>query len=306
MSQPDDPSDLEAVRRWLVERKERELTSGRAANSSHSVMSLSNSPAVASRASEDRGVAVSEDQRAVSRDGHRGGPNWPLLVTSMLAGTIVSTVVVWALFAGGDRLPKVDFRAAGSAWDAVRIPAPTAPIALPGAPPTGGVVRETAAVPNTKEPIAPAREPDAVRREAIGSPAETPVKAPLAPVREPTAAARPTAPSVAQNVPLPDARPIDLDENAQIAAIKRGEDLLRTGNVAQARLAFKFAANAGNADAALHYGDTYDPVRLAKMGVVGTMGDINQAVHWYGVADELGSPLAKSRLLEISSRGPAQ
>lgn len=102
---------------------------------------------------------------------------------------------------------------------------------------------------------------------------------------------------------VPKMRDIELDEPAQIALIRRGQDYLKMGNIAQARLAFQWATDAGNGTAALYLGDTYDPQRLAALGAVGIIGELGQSVHWYERADELGAPEAKSRLAAIAAQG---
>jgi TPR repeat protein len=56
------------------------------------------------------------------------------------------------------------------------------------------------------------------------------------------------------------------------------------------------AANAGNAQAALALGGTYDGMLLAELGVLGFAADPAQARVWYQRALELGSREASRRL----------
>ena len=97
--------------------------------------------------------------------------------------------------------------------------------------------------------------------------------------------------------PQPDAsKPpavIQLDPEV-IATLER---FLKDGDILSARLLLKRAASAGNAQAALKLGMTFDPVFLAERGVVGFAPDVAQARGWYERAAELGSTEA-SRLLE--------
>ena len=86
---------------------------------------------------------------------------------------------------------------------------------------------------------------------------------------------------------------IQLDPEA-IAILER---FLKDGDILSARLLLKRAATAGNAQAALKLGMTFDPVFLAEQGVVGFAPDVAQARGWYERAAELGSTEA-SRLLE--------
>jgi TPR repeat protein len=83
----------------------------------------------------------------------------------------------------------------------------------------------------------------------------------------------------------------------QIAAlVKRGEDLIASGDFAAARLVLQRAAEAGDAHAALLLAGTYDPMMLEKLQVHGFAPDVNLARHWYEKADELGSRDATGRL----------
>ena len=100
-----------------------------------------------------------------------------------------------------------------------------------------------------------------------------------------------------RSAPQPDAsKPpavIQLDPDA-IATLER---FLKDGDILSARLLLKRAASAGNAQAALELGMTFDPVFLAERGVVGFAPDVAQARGWYERAVELGSTEA-SRLHE--------
>ena len=78
--------------------------------------------------------------------------------------------------------------------------------------------------------------------------------------------------------------------NAEDAALmERGRDLLKSGDIASARLLFQRLATAGIADAALALATTYDPRYLAQHNLIGIAGDETTAHHWYQRASELGS-----------------
>jgi hypothetical protein len=96
-------------------------------------------------------------------------------------------------------------------------------------------------------------------------------------------------------------QPLAPDEIAGL--LKRGGELLRTGDIASARLLLRRAANAGSASAALAMGGTFDGAELARLGVVGFARDANQARFWYGKAAELGSPEAEQRLEALGTAG---
>jgi hypothetical protein len=76
-------------------------------------------------------------------------------------------------------------------------------------------------------------------------------------------------------------------ENA--ALMEKGWDLVKSGDVAAARLLFQRLANAGIADAALALAATYDPRHLAQHNLIGIAGDETKAHDWYQRASELGS-----------------
>ncbi|MGI9410825.1 MAG: hypothetical protein ACR2OV_12170 [Hyphomicrobiaceae bacterium] len=84
--------------------------------------------------------------------------------------------------------------------------------------------------------------------------------------------------------------------------LKRGNDFLSQGQITQARLLYKMAAELGLAAAALALGSTYDPQELDRLGVVGITPDLEKAKEWYGVAARLGSTKAAARLSASSQR----
>ena len=84
--------------------------------------------------------------------------------------------------------------------------------------------------------------------------------------------------------------------------LKRGNDFLSQGQITQARLLYKTAAELGLAAAALALGSTYDPQELDRLGVVGITPDLEEAKKWYGLAARLGSTKAAARLSAASQR----
>jgi hypothetical protein len=103
--------------------------------------------------------------------------------------------------------------------------------------------------------------------------------------RDRTAVAPPREPNVA---PSPVAEIVVL--------LKRGQELMRNGDLAAARLVLRHAAEAKSAEAALTLGATYDPVILRELRVYGFPADVGMARTWYEKAKELGSPEAARRL----------
>jgi len=82
--------------------------------------------------------------------------------------------------------------------------------------------------------------------------------------------------------------------------VKRGLEFLKDGNFSATRLVLRPAADAGDAQAALLMGATYDPVILAELGSVGLRPDPAAARAWYQRAKDLGSPDASGRIERLA------
>jgi TPR repeat protein len=95
-------------------------------------------------------------------------------------------------------------------------------------------------------------------------------------------------------------RAIDQEELA--AMVKRGEDLLNTGDIASARLLLRRAAEARDARAAFALGGTYDPIVLKRLGAYGSTPDVAAARDWYEKARQYGSREAPQRLELLASQ----
>jgi TPR repeat protein len=83
--------------------------------------------------------------------------------------------------------------------------------------------------------------------------------------------------------------------------LKQGKDFVAVGDFATARTVLQRTADAGVAKGALALAETYDPAVLAKLGVRGMQGDVEQARRWYARAQELGSDEAAHRLAQMAS-----
>jgi hypothetical protein len=114
----------------------------------------------------------------------------------------------------------------------------------------------------------------------------------LIPDRDQIVAADPSAPALQRQ----------LDGEEIILLLKRGKDLIATGDLAGARLMLQRAADANHAEAALALGATYDPLVLRELKVYGLPPDAAMARVWYEKAIELGSPAAPRRL-EMLTQG---
>jgi TPR repeat protein len=87
-----------------------------------------------------------------------------------------------------------------------------------------------------------------------------------------------------------------LDPREVAALIKRGQDLLASGDVQSARLLLMRGAEARDARSALLVGTTYDPALLRQIGADGPLADAAQARTWYQRAKEWGEPDAQRKL----------
>lgn len=133
-------------------------------------------------------------------------------------------------------------------------------------------------------------------------PEESAVQPPLLPVDTrivpPAAPASPGADDAASTVSGVAHGGLAQDEVAALVA--RGRDSLAAGDISAARIVLRRAAEAGDSQAALALGGTYDPNVLRRLGVVGFAADLAQARTWYRKAAELGSTDAPRRLDQLA------
>jgi len=106
-------------------------------------------------------------------------------------------------------------------------------------------------------------------------------------------------PPLGPPAPTPGLPPLDPEQIAGL--VKLGQDLLKHGDVESARFLLKRAAIAGNAQAALELGLTFDGTVLAQSGVLGIGSDLGQAREWYERAIRLGSTEASRHLERLAS-----
>ena len=105
--------------------------------------------------------------------------------------------------------------------------------------------------------------------------------------------------TLAPPAPTPGLPPLDPQQIAGL--VKLGRDLLKHGDVESARFLLKRAAIAGNAQAALELGLTFDGTVLAQSGVLGIGSDVGEARKWYERAIKLGSTEASRHLERLAS-----
>jgi hypothetical protein len=73
------------------------------------------------------------------------------------------------------------------------------------------------------------------------------------------------------------------------ALVARGDTLFGAGDITSARLFYERAADAGNGQAALRLGESYDPSFLEQTQLRAVRGDPAVAIKWYKRARELGA-----------------
>ena len=190
--------------------------------------------------------------------------------------------------AGGDR-PQSKPSAAET--DAIVKAVSVAPIQPDQSAPAASMPAPTAA------PTPPDRvTSDRVEASAVVASLEPPKNSPAAIVAS-TSAAPISAPVSAPVEPKePPAMPVDT-----APLLERGDRLFGTGEVASARLFYERAAEAGDGQAALRLGETYDPAFLERAHLR-VQGDRNLAMFWYGRARELGAGEAEILLRGVQSK----
>ena len=174
----------------------------------------------------------------------------------------------------------------------VAAPDTTPAVALPDPAP----LRETPPI-IAASPVALA--PDTTPTDPVPRKEAAPIAAPT-----PVAPTPDTAPAVAMIGPAtpPDERRGSTSKisAAEISSLlTRGDSLFGVGDVTSARLYYERAADAGDAQAALRLGESYDPSFLAWARLNGVRGDPVVATRWYRRARELGNPEAEILLKSL-------
>jgi hypothetical protein len=149
-----------------------------------------------------------------------------------------------------------------------------------------------------------ASKPRETPTTGIAARSAVPALADIAPPRRPPppldAEIKTAPPATALQVSAPPASATRIDDEEIATLLARGRTYLANGDVSAARLAFRRAAESGDAQAALALGGTYDPLVLKSLGAIGVAADPIQARGWYQKAAELGSRDAPQRLDELA------
>lgn len=178
---------------------------------------------------------------------------------------------------------------------------------LPGAVATSPAPLGLALLPAPPKPVHPSRPAPA--SAAPRPPAQLAVRAPpvLAPPGPAPSVSAPPGPGASVPTPSgapsrPAVNPIKTDPKTpappQLSAARiaellaRGDEFLRAGDLASARLFYERAADAGDGQAALRMGATFDPNFLKSAGLGGMPGDPAKALLWYGRGFGVGTSAA--------------
>jgi Sel1 repeat len=86
------------------------------------------------------------------------------------------------------------------------------------------------------------------------------------------------------------------DKDVAAGFLSRGNALLAAKDISGARKFYEYAADLGDASAAMAMGRTFDPYYLNGLGVMGLQANAERAVNWYRRAAALGSQDARRRL----------
>ena len=163
-------------------------------------------------------------------------------------------------------------------------PTPNA-LTMPGLDDFVGIVGPAVEAATRSIPIAEAAAAEHERMAAgaaeIASIAQTAIDIDTDEVMRSIVAAAPPIPATIRST-----RPSGLTAMQITVLHRRGDEFLRTGDIAAARLFYERAANAGDIDAMTALARTYDSRTLRQLGVVGLTPDAERALHWYHRAAE--------------------
>jgi hypothetical protein len=148
------------------------------------------------------------------------------------------------------------------------------------------------APPAASERAASAWAPGGNAASAVPTKPVAPRRASAAPSLPRSAEPAGTAPSAVMPGPA--------DRSAGRQLREAGDARTVEGDIASARLFYERAADAGDAQAALDLGNSFNPAFLERLGVLGIRGDVVAAARWYRRARTLGAPDAARALQTLS------
>ena len=93
---------------------------------------------------------------------------------------------------------------------------------------------------------------------------------------------------------------MSISKEEESERLRAGAAALELGDIAAARLIFKYLAEHGSAEGAYRVAQTHDPEVLAKFGVVAFKADREAAANWYLKAATMGHRNAQKKILQAS------
>lgn len=190
----------------------------------------------------------------------------------------------------------------------------TPPVEKPAPPPRPTVVEVKPQPAPSPAPVTPLIQaqpaPPPVPAPAVVASAEisTTLPSPIPPLTAPPTAPPFTPPPAAAPVVTPPApsavapapKPRTGPSQAEISAFTtRARELIKSGDIAGARLLLERAASGEDGPALLALAETYDPTVLSRWGVIGMRPDVERARSLYQKAADHGVPDAKERILAL-------
>jgi hypothetical protein len=171
-------------------------------------------------------------------------------------------------------------------------------------PPVSEIVESVEAQSATIAPPLSSSTPETVVSATNGRP-ETATSIPVNPLSGPPSTSRMKLAAVTSTLnTMLDSEGVVKLANDEIAMfLRRGQDFFKSGDIISARLLFRRAAAAGNAEAAYFLGRTFDPVAGSRVSIIGIRPDIARARQWYEKAAQLGSPVASQELARLRIEG---
>jgi hypothetical protein len=163
------------------------------------------------------------------------------------------------------------------------VPVPGSSIATPTTEPAPGPSTETSAA----QPAPGSSTATSAAQPAPGSSTATPAAQPTPGSSTATPAAEPAPGSSTATPAAVDVSRLSAGQITELLA--RGDSFLHSGDVASARLFYERAADAGDWQAAIRMGATFDATFLGRVGVR-AVGDPIKAQSWYRHALDLGAP----------------
>ena len=225
--------------------------------------------------------------------------------TDPIAAALALANEVWAVAPNsvrptGQATPNATVRSGATVPRTGSAPIPARLSASPAVKPDNAALSATpAAKPDIATPSAtPAAKPD------IATPsARPPAKRDAAASSGATGPAAPApAPNTNTAVSPASMNSSRLSAEEMAALLDRGDSLLSAGDVTSARLFYQRAADAGGGLAAIRLGETFDPLFLDRVHLIGVRGDPSTASFWYRRARDLGANGAAALLKALEAK----